>query len=317
MLMRLVLMVAVLAAGLAARAAPVAEAVQAMPFAQEIRLQAVIDATRSRPAELVATMARWGVDVRVVRAPLPDKPRNPLLAGLPAAAPELLQRADFRDGYEGRLVCRGDRCCGLARDTILIRETASTQTLIHEFIHAQLRPLCPGASTDDEIEQRFGAAHRRLLLYQRRLLDDPFRLLDPRWRRDILSAQTDVVQDLFDRIRLGQSQEVIAEVLLASYLGPDSPYHDSQRRAEGRRYAVANVDNAIDLFNAVEASIAFVDDTVRHLRAELQAGRIEAGDGIALTDEQARQFAHAAARLREQLAPTRQELLRLKAFAAG
>lgn len=296
---------------------PPTPALQTFPFSQALDLRAVVEATASPPHAVLATLARWGVDVRVVPAAEGVALRNPVLAGVPAASPELLRQAEFRDSYEGRLVCRGDRCCGLARDTILIRETAPTYTLLHEFIHALLRPLCPAASADDEIEQRFGSAHRRLQLYQRRLLDDPFRLLDPHWRRDILAAQTDVVSDLYDRIRLGQSQEVIAEVLLARHIIEGNPYHDRRRREEGQRYAVAMVDNAIDLFNQVETSIAFVDEAVRHLRAELSAGRIERGDGVQLDDEQAIQVAIELARLRERLAPTREALQQLKALAAA
>lgn len=298
-------------------ATPVPATQQTFPFSQALDLRAVVEATTSPPQALLATLARWGVDVRVVRAPGDGRARNPLLAGVPEAGADLLRQAEFRESYEGRLVCRGDRCCGLARDTILIRETASTCTLLHEFIHAQLQPLCPASSPDDEIEQRFGAAHRRLQLYQRRLYDDPYKLLDPRWRRDIHSAQADVVQDLFDRIRFGQAQEVIAEVLLARHVTEDNPYHDRRRRDEGRRYAVAMVDNAIDLVNQVEASIAFVEEAVRHLRAEVLAGRIVTGEGVALDDGQALQVALDGARLRERLAPTREEVLRLKAFAAA
>ena len=217
---------------LGARADKPQWAYQTFPFAQAINVDAVYEVTHSAPGQLISTIRRWGVDVRLVRSEAPTRPLNPMLAGLPPAAPELVRQADFLDTYEGRLVCSSSKCCGLGRDSILIRDTALNYTLIHEFVQSLLRPLCEG-DADHAVEARFGAAFRRLVLYQRHLYDDPYKLLDPLWRRDILEAQADVARDLFGRIRLGQSQEAIVEKLLSLYIDEHNPYFDAGRRAKG------------------------------------------------------------------------------------
>lgn len=283
------------------------------PFGQVMNLDAVYEVTHSPPPQLLATLARWGVDVRRVPGLPPGRQPNPHLAALPVADPELLRRAGFDEGFEGRLVCRGASCCGLARDTILIREHASDYTLIHEFVQSLLRPECPG-EPDDVLELRFATAYRRLVVYQRRLYDDPFRLLDPRWRRDIHAAQHDVVATLHDRLRLGQSQEAIVEKLLSRYIDERSPCFDARRRAEGLRYGQQMIDSAIDVFNAVHDSSVFVTDTVANLARSLQQGELTLEPGLALGDADVAEARRVAQAVQAQLAPVRAELEGLKRF---
>ncbi|MCK6424978.1 MAG: hypothetical protein L6Q75_07775 [Burkholderiaceae bacterium] len=306
------LMLMLLVADLRLFARPLAEE-ESMPFGQLVNLAALRAVTAAPPAALIATMQRWGIEVMQVRSQPPAAAPNPLLAGLPVAGPALLQRAGFEPGYEGRVVCRDERT-PQRLDLILIRDHAATYTLLHEFVHAMLRPDCPEPIEDSVIEARFRLAFHRLTVYQRRLYDDPYRLLDPRWRRDILAAQADVVRDLHDRIRLGQSQEVIAEKLLRGLVDAGSPYFDAARQEEGRRYAEAMIDNAIDLFDTVEASRDFVAGTVAQLRAAIRRGELRPSSGEALGEADAAAVQAAAAALAEQLAPTRAALQALKDF---
>jgi hypothetical protein len=139
-----------------------------LPFARTLDLTKVRAAVRSPPAQLLATITSLGIDVLRVADPLADGAVNPLLAGLPLAPPEVLAAAEFRNSFEGRVLLRHARCCGLMRDTILIRETASTWTLLHEFVHVLLPPSQRVASGDD-IELAFASAYRRLWLYHCRL----------------------------------------------------------------------------------------------------------------------------------------------------
>lgn len=284
-----------------------------MPFGQRVNLAALRAVTAAPPVALIDTMRRWGIEVMQVRSDPPAAAPNPLLAGLPAAGPALLQRAGFQPGYEGRLVCRDERV-PQRLDLILIRDHAATYTLLHEFVHAMLRPDCPGPTDDSVIELRFRLAFHRLTVYQRRLHAEPDRLLDPHWRRDILAVQADVVRDLHDRIRLGQSQEVIAEKLLRELVGPDSPYFDAARQAQGRRYAEAMIDNAIALFNEVEASRDFVAATVQQLRAAMRRGELATAPDADLGEADADAVAAATAALAAQLAPTRSALEALKKY---
>jgi hypothetical protein len=286
-----------------------------VPFAQQLDLGAVQAVVRSAPAALLATISRHGVEVLRVRSAAPTRPVNPLLAALPEAGAELLRQAEFADGYDGRVLARASACCPRPLDLILIRDTALSYTLIHEFAQSRLRPLQAGEA-DDVVELRFATAFNRLRVYQRRLVDDPYRLLEPPWRRDILAAQADVARDLFARIRFGQSQEVIVEQLLAQLIDEHSPYFDAARRAEGRRYAVAMLDNAIDLFNAVHDSAVFVAETVTNLRAAAIEGEIPPDAPGSLTDADVQAARQATAAVRAALEPVRAEIELLKALLA-
>lgn len=195
---------------------------------------------------------------------------------------------------------------------MLIRDRATPYTLLHEVAHLLIQPV--GRPPPVDVEQRFALAFHRLTVYQRRLYDDPARLLDPRWRRDILGAQQAVADLLHDRIRIGQSQEAIVEQVLGTCIDDGSPYRDPARRAEGWRYGLAMVDNAVDVFNALHASIEFCDDAVRNLLTDLDAGRLAPPAGSALDAAEAAAFSVASSALRQTLAGTRREIESLKRF---
>ncbi len=286
-----------------------------VPFAQQVDVQAVRDLAHETPDRLLARIERFGIDVRRVPAAAPGRPVNPLLAGLPLADPSLLEQAEFRDGYEGRSIPRDAQCCGPGRDTVLIRETASTWTLLHEVVHLLIVPT-DGFVPRADLEQRFSLAYRRLQVYQRRLYDDPWRLLDPRWRRDIVDAQRDVAALLFDRLRIGQSQEAIVEQVLAGCIDARSPYFDAARRDEGRRYGTAMIDNAIDVFNTLNASVAHTVETVRHLRDDVAAGVLAQGPDRRLSAADRDAFVAAQREVRDAMARTRDEIETLKRFYA-
>jgi len=299
--------------GTGARADPPAPRWRTFPFAQKLDMTIVDEVVRSAPAQLLAAIARRDVEVRLVRTAAPDRPLNPLLAALPEASADLIERAEFLDTYEGRVILRGNPYCEVARDTILIRDTASSYTLLHEFVQSQLLPV-EECRDDGDIELRFNVDLRRLVLYQRRLHDDPYRLLDPQWRQDILAAQVAVADQLFRRIQIGQSQEAIVEKVLGAAVDEQSPYHDAARRAQGRRYAEAMIDNAIDVFNTVESSVAFVQETVANLRGEILAGRITPTGSVRLTEQDAQAAWQAGRGLEQSLARVRAEILVLKQF---
>jgi hypothetical protein len=288
-------------------------ALRELPFAQTLNMDAVYEVTHSAPQDLLATIARFGVDLRRVHSVAPTRPLNPLLAALPVADPDLIRQAEFKDTYEGRVTCVPSVCGEPERTIILIRDTASNYTVLHEFVQSLLRPGRPG-EPDAVIEARFTAAFRRLSLYQRRLYDDPYRLLDPLWRRDILAAQADVAHDLFDRLRLGQSQEAIVEKVLSRYIDERSPYHDPARRAEGLGYAVNMIDNAVDVFNALHDSNVFVEDTVEHLRQAVRDGHVDPAEGARLSDDDVAAVRLAAKAVSQKLAVVRAEIQVLKDF---
>lgn len=292
-----------------------ADAGVVVPFGQQLDMALVRRVVQAPPDRLVPTLLELGLQLRRVARNDPARVPNPHLQGLPMADGELLRAAEFQDSYEGRLVCSRPDGCPLGRDTILIRETASDYTLLHEFVQSLLSPVSR-SEPDDAVEARFAAAFRRLTVYQRRLFDDPYRLLDPRWRRDIAAAQLDAARDLYARIRLGQSQEAIVERLLALLIREGSPYHDAARREQGRLYGERMVNNAIDLFNLVQASNAFVREAVANLLAAARGGELEPGPGEAIDEGDVAAAARHAETVEALLQPVRAELEVLKRFYA-
>ena len=286
---------------------------RALPFKQTLNLEAVDEVTHSTPEQLIAMIHRWCVDVQLVRSEAPVLPLNPLLAGLPLAATELVRLADFGDTYEGMVIFHSSTRYALDRDTILIRDTALSYTLIHEFVQSLLRPVCTGES-DESVEASFRVAFKRLVFYQRRLYDDPYKLLNPLWRRDILAAQVDVAKDLFSRIRLGQSQEAIVEKVLSLYIDERSPFHEADRRAQGLQYGEVMINNAIDMFNEVNGSVVFVEEAVRNLRQSMRDGDIEPGERVALSDDDEASVMRSARDVEAHLSVVRAELQLLKEY---
>ncbi|WP_127996700.1 hypothetical protein [Piscinibacter defluvii] len=299
-------------AGAARPAVPPDDGCVRVPFAQQVDMGSVNALARAQPQELLALIAGLRIDVLRVPSAHPARPANPLLAELPVAHEQLLQQAGFRDSYEGRSLPAGT-CCGLERATVLIRDTASSYTLLHEVLHLLIVPA-DGIVLRADLETRFALAFHRLNVYQRRLYDDPSRLLNPLWRRDIAAALHEAASLLFDRLRIGQSQEAIVERVLAGCIDERSPYFDAGRRAEGRRYGEAMVDNAVDVFNVLHAAVEFCDAEVRQLRADLVAGHRQETPGTSLSAREQQAFAAELHAVREELARVRAEIESLKRF---
>lgn len=283
------------------------------PFALALDLDVVRSLVHLPPDRLLAGIRERGIDV--LRVPAKDAAHvpNPLLLALPIAPPALLVQAGFLDTYQGRAIPAASECCTLVRDTVLIREDATTYTLLHEVVHLLIVPA-DGHAFRADVELRFDTALRRLTVYQRRLCDDPWRLMQPAWRRDILVAQREVAELLYDRLRIGQSQEAVVETVLRDCLGHGSPYFDAPRRDEGRRYVIAMVDNAVDVFNHLHASLVFCADAVAHLREEVVAGRARQDAVDRLTASDAVAFAAENQVIRERMQASREAIEVLKRF---
>jgi hypothetical protein len=76
------------------------------------------------------------------------------------------------------------------------------------------------------------------------------------------------------------------------------------------------IDNAVDVFNVLNAALEFSDDTVRHLRADLAAGRLDTADGGSLTAAEHAAFTAELRSVRDDLARVRAEIESLKRFQA-
>jgi hypothetical protein len=285
---------------------------QQFPFQQKMNMDVIYDVTHTDPENLVAKIQSYGVQILRVKTPHPQQALNPLLKAVPEASEDLLKKAEFQDSYEGRLIHAHNSCCDVQQDTILIRDTALSYTLIHEFMHAQLQSAT-GDYNHDEPEKKFAADFRKLNFYQRRLYDDPYSLLNPLWRRDILAAQQDVASGLFSLMQAGQSQEAIIEKVLSRYIDEKSPYYVAERRKNGLSYGEQRINNAIDIFNNVHASQSFTAETVANLLVEIKSGNIPK-DKATLTEDEAKKFATASEKLAQELEHIKTQILEMKAF---
>lgn len=283
---------------------------KSFPFKQSMNMEMVYDITTTRPEQLIAKMNKSGVNVLLVKSEKPERELNPLFKNLEVASDELLKKAEVQQSYEGRMISKSNPCCDLKQDTILIRDTALTYTLIHEFMHAIL--FSESSAGDQDLETQFSVNFRRLTFYQKRIFDDSFELLNPLWRRDMLSAQADVVEKLFARIQMGQSQEAIIEKVLEKYIDSKNQYFDKARQEQGFKYGEVMINNAIDIFNTVEASISFCRTTVANLRAALVAGQIKKSEEPKLDQAAADTYEKSAKTLIERLEAVKTEILLLK-----
>ena len=280
------------------------------PFKQSLNMDMVYELTTTSPAQLIAKMNKLGVKVLVIKSDKSVKKLNPLFKNLEVASDELLNKAEVQQSYEGRMIGKANPCCSLKQDTILIRDTALTYTLIHEFMHANL--TADSSSGELDLETEFSVNFRRLTFYQQRVFNNAFELLNPLWRRDMLSAQAGVVDLLFARIQMGQSQEAIIEKVLEKYIDRNNQYFDKARQEQGLKYGELMIDNAIDIFNSVDASIKFCQTTVANLRAALAAGQINKSEEPKLDQAAAEAYDKSAKELIQRLEKVKTEILLLK-----
>jgi hypothetical protein len=76
------------------------------------------------------------------------------------------------------------------------------------------------------------------------------------------------------------------------------------------------IDNAIDVFNTLNASVEHTDATVRHLRDDVAAGVLKQGPDRRLSAADRDAFVAAQREVREAMARTRDEIEALKRFHA-
>ena len=74
------------------------------------------------------------------------------------------------------------------------------------------------------------------------------------------------------------------------------------------------INNAIDIYNAVNESVVFVEASVRSLRQMLRTGTIQPGEGLALTDDDEAFVVGSAREVQAHMAVVRVELQVLKRF---
>ena len=283
-----------------------------MPFDQLLNMETVYNITHTAPDKLVAAINAVGVAVLRVPSENPTKSLNSNFAGIPVASPELIKKAGFQETYEGRMIDSGNPCCQLKQDTILIRDTALNYTLVHEFLHSQLK--AKSGQHNDALEDQFAMAFRRLTFYQKRIYDNSFQMQSPLWRRDMLAAQNEVADMLTARIQIGQSQEAIIEKVLARYIDQNNPLYDAERQKQGLKYGEVMINNAIDMFNALHESVTFNKDTVKNLRDAIVSGDLKVSGSDRLTDADAADYAKQSETILKKMDPAKEKILAIKQF---
>lgn len=284
------------------------------PFQLRMNMETVYQVTHAHPSQLVATIQKQGVQILLVKDTTTSKTINSRLLGLKYASDELLKKAEFMPDYSGRMIPSTSPCCNLKQDLILIKDTAENYTLIHEYLHSLLK--FNGHEPIGSIETDFRAVERKQLFYQRKLFEYAENLLNPVWRKDIITVQGEVVDLLSDRFRIGQVQEAIIEKILSRYIDKNNLNYDAKRQDEGLKYAEAMINNMITVYNNLDHSIKWNKDTTSNMREALAKGEIELVDKQkeSLTQEEAEQFIKMNEEHLQKLESTKKEILDLKAF---
>ncbi|MFP5519763.1 MAG: hypothetical protein ACLGGX_07660 [Bdellovibrionia bacterium] len=282
-------------------------------FDLEMDMNLLYEVTHTKPEQLIDIMKRSGRDILLIKDSDDKKAKNPLYKNLNYASDDLLKKAEIQPSYSGRLIPTTNPCCDLTKDTVLIKDTAPTYTLIHEYMHSLLE--FKGTKPQADIEKTYSRVERKQLFYQRKLLENPVALLTPLWRKDMLSTQQEIIDMMYQRIRLGQAQEAIIEKLLSRYIDKNSPYFDEARSKEGLKYAEAMINNAITVYNNLHFSITWNMNTVIDLRSGLDSKElVPVEKSESLTKDEADEFIAASKKQLEQLKRTENEIIKMKSF---
>jgi predicted nucleic-acid-binding protein len=285
-----------------------------LPFNQSLNMDVVYDVTTTNPLDLVNKIKSYGVDILVVRSAAPKIPVNTVLASLKTADAAFLQKTDFGEKDVGQMISRFNSCCNLSSDTILIRDTADTYQLIHEFLHSAIRLNDFDGVAVRDVPQRFKTASRSQGFYQKKVFFDGQKLLESGWRRDILSKSSEVVDLLLQEVKIIYSQEAIIAKVLEKYIDKKSPYYNAAIHKEALIYGETSINQAITKYNEMDSTLNWNKNTVLALNEEVAKGLRVGIDGEEFNESIAQDYAKEMTTLLQKLEPTKAEILKLKSF---
>ncbi len=281
------------------------------PFQLSLNMDTVYQITHTEPKKLVSEIQKSGVAIFLVKDTDSKVKKNPDFSKLKYASQELLKKAEFNS--IARMILASSPCCDLKQDVILIQDTASNYTLIHEYLHSLMK--FEGQKPVATIEGDYRGLERKQQFYQRKLFEYSEHLLNPLWRRDILEAQGGIIALLSDRFRMGQVQEAVIEKVLARYIDSKNVNFDQQRREEGLKFAELSIDNMIAVYNNLDFSVTWNKNTVANQRAALAAKEIHlVSEKESLTEKEAEDFKKKSDEYTAMLQPIKKEILLLKKF---
>jgi hypothetical protein len=284
---------------------------QVVLFNQTLDLNLVEKVVNLPATKLQNFIASFGVEIKKVKVTGEAKRVfNPIIASAPEASEQELEAIVWSTEYEGRFVEAKNLCCDLAKDTIFLREDALTYTLIHQFLYSQIDYL--GQAVPNDVEKKYNLASRTHDFRFHKLFENPLNMLNPLWRRDIMSAQLDLVMTLNDRIRVTQAQEVIIELTLFQLIKPGNPYYNEVRQEEGVKYVEAMINNAITVFNSIHYSLDWTRNTLTELYEAIKKEDIIVREEEKISDEDFEAFLTHVNRSMMTLEPIKNEILNMK-----
>lgn len=281
------------------------------PFEMELDMEKVYALTHGRPSDLVSLIQSWGIRVYVVAHSQKEVLPQPYLVNISYASEAQKSAAQWQPSYFGRAL--GPILnLGFSEPTILIREDAHPQVLIHETLHLMFK--YSNKSPRVGIDELYNRKSRRLDFFQRKIIENPINLLNPLWRRDILEAKSELLELLYERVQFGQAQEAIIELVLAKYIDKQSPYYDQNRLHDGIRYAEQNINNAISVYNHLDFILNVNNRTVQDLYFSLERKDLQLLDPVreALDQGNVEQFNITTTQLISELQPVKQQILALR-----
>lgn len=281
------------------------------PFEMELDMEKVYELTHIPPNKLVSLIQSWGINIYVVASDKRDVQKQAYLFDLPLASKAQQSSAQWQPSYFGRALSSRMNL-GFDTPTILIREDAHPQVLMHEALHLMLK--YSGQPPRNGIDEAYSRYSRRLDFFQRKILENPVNLLNPLWRRDILDAKTELLSLFYERVQFGQAQEAIIELVLAKYIDVKSPYYDQNRLREGIKYAEQSINNAISVYNHLDFVLGVNNRTVQDLFYSLERKELFLvnPDRESLTQSNADHFNQSTTQLLSVILPVKQQILALR-----
>lgn len=227
-----------------------------LPYGRTLDFSALVDLLSSSPDQLVQAIEAQGL--KVFRIPNAH-PRNPVFQTARPVTEAMLATGEFEDTryrYEGSpqssaiKVERRDGGFFVSEESpdlgqwgpfVAVLESASTYTLIHEYVHFLF-------SQQQSPETRaYRAGLYKLSFYSYRSLDFNSRVILSAPERTSKAHRDSVIENLIDYARYYTefasfiaTEEVAIETLLAMLIREGSPYFNLARRVEGLEYAYRN-----------------------------------------------------------------------------
>ncbi len=221
-----------------------------LPLGRNLNTELLEKALNIHPEKLIAFIESQGVKVYLYPS---RRPRNPdfkngrSISGKFAAESFLTQLFENSGGGAtiadaGVFLPADDASLGHYGTSIVLAESATAHTLLHEFTHFLFwsTEMPPDRELKYGLERRAARAMRELTLnFSYSFNDLP---ASNRYKRDVLMEKLIAAIGIEgERVQWFVSEEVLVEALLTTKITRTSPYRDAARIEKGTGYAKSNV----------------------------------------------------------------------------